>query len=261
MNPWPSASLLVGALAALAGCASPPAVTAKLPPPPPITTQTGADMHIVVQLLVTPSTPKAWSRGSRWDEYVLLVTNQGTTPLQLESAALVDVRGQEQVTGDKPATLEKLSKEHWIRYTRDGVPVTPDAVNRRHAERNAAENTVGFALVEPLSLVLLPGPVLIGAASAGVIMYTADRSAIHTGFQQRRLKLPLLLAGGQTVNGSLFFPLTPGPQRLVITYRSKGERRRQEVPLAALARLHLPPGSPAPTATPWLATAAPPPRN
>ena len=64
--------------------------------------------------------------------------------------------------------------------------------------------------------------------------------------------LPLTLAPGQTVHGSLFFRVTPGPQRLALRGQAGDEPHESIIDLAPLAGLHR--KAPAPTAP---ATVAP----
>ena len=65
-----------------------------------------------------------------------------------------------------------------------------------------------------------------------------DRDRIEAEFSQRRLGYPTL-GGGGAVRGSHFFPIVPNPQKLVVDYRHQGGRFTVELPLEALAGLHV----------------------
>ena len=83
--------------------------------------------------------------------------------------------------------------------------------------------------------------------------------SIDKEFNLRRLALPLHLQPGAMLQGSLFFPITPGPQRLAISFRNAGVAQAVTIDLAPLATLHFathqsaatpPPSSPAPSSPP-----------
>ena len=69
-----------------------------------------------------------------------------------------------------------------------------------------------------------------------------DRSLIELTILERGIHLPLEVPPGGEATQSAFFPLTPAPNRLVVDYRLDDDRRSLEVPLTALAQLHLKPG-------------------
>jgi hypothetical protein len=243
MKTWSISILLGVALATLAGCASIPtaSVPASTPlPASPIATGEGSDLHVVVQAVVSPGNRQSWAHGASWDEYAMRVANHSGAPLVIEGALLVDVRGAELAPGDHPGNLEKLSKKRWTRYFREGVPVDPHAADPVAAARAAANRNVPAQIIGWTLFCIAPPAVLLGATSAAVVAYGSDRSAVKQEFQRRRLKLPLSLAVGHEASGSFFFPVTPGPQRLVLAYRRDGQLHREEIALPALAHLHLP---------------------
>jgi hypothetical protein len=94
------------------------------------------------------------------------------------------------------------------------------------------------------------GPAMIPVA-AGVTIYrnVSSRNRIEEIFTNRRLTLPLTLAPGQEITGSLFFPVTPGPRRLQFQLESQSLLEAMELHLPGLAMLHLGP-SPADDAIP-----------
>src|SRR5205814_5963570 len=90
-------------------------------------------------------------------------------------------------------------------------------------------------------------------AFIGGTIYTniSNRHAIEQEFELRRLVLPAVLVPGQLVQGSLFFRISPGPQRLTLTCRVDDEPRDVIIDLAPIAGLHLksPPAATPPTIT------------
>jgi hypothetical protein len=85
------------------------------------------------------------------------------------------------------------------------------------------------------------------------------RHEIVQEFHRRRLPLPFAIAPGESAQGSFFFPLTPGPQSLVLYVSLDGEMHEITLPLIPLAGLHLPPATTTPPVSP--ATALPPARS
>ncbi|MGA2446855.1 MAG: hypothetical protein ABSG50_15685 [Opitutaceae bacterium] len=201
--------------------------------------------------------PGSWKREAYWDEYVLTVANRGETPAIIDSAMLYGSQSEPVTPGDNPWTLEKLSKKWW--------------------QTNAARQTgtylalgagtavgAGVALASAMGGIMA-GPVSAGATAAGavgaatvvalplfavgtVVANVHGKHKVEAEFRRRRLVLPLSIAPGQTVQGSLFFRITPGPQRLVLQCRADGETRPLAMDLALLAGLHLKPTPPAATA-------------
>jgi len=234
-------SFLGGILATLAGCAAPQTTVSAPAEPPlvsPVATQAGPDLQVVVQSVTIPTSVKSWSHGASWDEYTLRFANRSEAPVVIESALLIDVRSTELAAGNQPGDLEKLSKSRWNRYLREGVPVEqygadPTAARAAAAKKNVPAQILGWTL-----LCVAP-PVYLGATAVVVASYASDRAGTKQEFHRRRLKLPLALAAGQELAGSFFFPVTPGPQRLVLAYRRDGELHRQEIALPDLANLHL----------------------
>jgi hypothetical protein len=68
---------------------------------------------------------------------------------------------------------------------------------------------------------------------------TRGRKEVETDFSGRRLVLPSTLAAGQTLDGSLFFPVTPGPKTLIFHCRAAGQTTDVALLLTPLAGLHV----------------------
>jgi hypothetical protein len=96
---------------------------------------------------------------------------------------------------------------------------------------------VGAAAVVALPIVAL--------SSVGMNLH--GKHQIQDEFARRRITLPVTLASGETVQGSLFFRITPSPRELTLRTET-GERARDvSVSLAPLMWLHMRmPGAPVP---------------
>lgn len=77
--------------------------------------------------------------------------------------------------------------------------------------------------------------------TAVVVMNSKNKAKVVAEFDRRRLDLSLPIAPGETVSGSLFSPMTPGPQRLQLRGRSGGESVERVLELKPLGALHLQP--------------------
>jgi hypothetical protein len=62
---------------------------------------------------------------------------------------------------------------------------------------------------------------------------------IEREFNRRRLVLPINIDADQLVKGSLFFPITPGPKRLILNYQMGEEEHDIEFDLSPLKGLHV----------------------
>lgn len=223
---------------------------AMLETPPPAA-------EVMLHSVIVYQGPGSWKREAYWDEYVLSLTNRGEAPLVITAASLSDGKSEPLAPGANPWALEKLSKKWW----------------ESNAARQAgtylalgagAATGVGVMYVAVLSSGIfapLTGgaavAVGVGAATAvalpivaggTVFMNIHRKHQVEAEFTRRRLVLPLTLAPGQTAQGSLFFRLTPSPQRLALQGRVGSESRDVVIDLAPLAGLHLKPATTAPTA-------------
>lgn len=204
---------------------------------------------LTLQSVIVFKGPGSWKREARWDEYGVMISNRGTPSLVIESAQLVDVLGNPQLTGEEPWKLEKLSYTNWDKYGKTGLKVLAGA---------GAVALYGTAVMASSFGSFMAGP---GAATAGggaaalavipivavvditavAIMNHNNKKKVQEEFDRRRLKLPLTVAPGATAEGSFFFPMTPGPQRLIVKGRSGEAPVELVLELKPLAGLHLKP--------------------
>lgn len=198
---------------------------------------------VTVHSVISFRGPGSWKRDAYWDEYVVSVVNRGADPLVVESAILTDFEGDATEPGINPWLLEKQSRLH------------VDELQRDHSA--LVQVGGGFATVMAGSFLgvasLGGGSAAAGTWAAGIVgaavipiyiggaIYrnVSSRHDIEGEFARRRLVLGGVVAPGSTVSGSLFFRISPGPQRLVLHSRVGGEPRDLGVDLAPLAGLHL----------------------
>jgi hypothetical protein len=199
--------------------------------------------------------PGSWKRDAYWDEYVLTIANRGTVPLMIDSASLVGLAGQPVAPDSDPWTLEKASRTLEGRGFGLGQAVGVQvggglaAITTGAATGALIVGTYGAAGPYVLAYGAFGGlaalPIFIGGT---VYRNVSNRHDIEREFQRRRLAMPATLAPGQVVQGSCFFPITPGPERLTLHGRSDRESVDVAIDLAPLKGLHLTPaaGTPPP---------------
>jgi hypothetical protein len=185
--------------------------------------------------------PGSWKKEAYWDEYVVSILNQGAQPLVVSSAGLVDVLGTEQAVGTDPWTLEKISRENLKQYEHVGRKILLGAgltaawaISLPLGYAAAWGGSTALAVVAASAFFLIP----VFAVGSGVRYFSA-RSSIKDEFNRRRITTPLTLQAGEMKKGSLFFPVCPGPQRLILHCRVGDEAKDINLDLTLLAGLHL----------------------
>jgi hypothetical protein len=205
-------------------------------PPPAI----DATVHMVIAF----HGPGSWKREAYWDEYILSVVNRGTTPLTLDSAALTDFQAHTFAAGTDPWAIEKESHRYRsdVRATRGAIlEIGNGAVRARDDALTTGANVTGAYLgISVAGMAMTANPIGLPIYALGsVFLNTSRRQHIEEQFDRRRLKLPLTLAPGATAQGSLFFRIAPGPQRLVLRGTAGDQLHETTIALAPLAGLHL----------------------
>lgn len=208
---------------------TPPAVPLNL------TVRTSA-LDLTLATVIVYQGPGSWKQEALWDEYVFVLTNRGSVPLMIDSALLMDPLGEQQAPGIEPWALEKLSEANWKKYTRVGLYVLGGGVAVQsfglglYAAGMGGGAAAGWFVAVPLALVA--NVVVVGVKNRG------NKRIVNAEFDRRRLRLPLELSPGETVQGSFFFPVVPGPQQLI--FRGKAGKAPLEIflDLKPIASLH-----------------------
>jgi hypothetical protein len=191
--------------------------------------------------------PGSWKREARWDEYVVQLSNPGAQDLTVESVELIDILSQPQRPGTDPWKLEKLSYTNWEKYGKTGLKVVAGAGAVALYGAAVVSSAVGgllggsgAAAGGAVALNVIPAVAIVNIVVVAVINHD-NKKKVQAEFDRRRLGLPLALAAGESRAGSYFFPMTPGPQRLVIRGQTEGRPWETSVDLSPLAGLHLKP--------------------
>jgi hypothetical protein len=242
----PVLALLV--LGGQAGCVSSSYRRAAKSAPTPVALGWRAEtptVELTLQTVIAFKGPGSWKENAYWDEYVVTLRNRGPLPVVIERAALKDFLAQSSLPGDQPWDLEKRSRQQTAQLQHIlgdavalGAGIVFPTVGGLVLSSGAAMVSMAGGSVSPLAIWAGPAvlPVAIGAT---VYRNLSGRHAIEAEFARRRIVLPQTLAPGQELAGSLFFPTTPGPRRLIVGFRENQRSADLDLPLPQLARLHL----------------------
>ncbi len=199
-------------------------------PPPPVV----ATLHKVVILQrAGPLGPNSY-----WDEYVLSIANHGEQPVTVESTVLSDQHGKPVAPGDNPWTLANAHKS-WFEQTDSHGVTSAGKVGAGSVTAGALAPAVGGLFLTPTGYVVCAAIFAPTYAVCAIKFNTSGRKRVEAEFNQHRLVLPRIVPPGQVVDGSLYFPVTPGPQQLALHCRAADQTTDLTLRLAPLASLHL----------------------
>jgi hypothetical protein len=219
-----------------------------VPPVPLSLSVTTPDAELAVPTVIVVKGPGSWKREARWDEYVVRLSNSGEQPLTVGSVELFDLNGAPRLPGTEPWQLEKLSTTNWQKYGSTGVQVLAGA--------GLAATYVGIELGTAIAawgggsaaatggaavaLTVIPVFAVVNLTTVAIMNHN-NKQKVMAEFNRRRLPVPLTVAPGGVAEGSYFFPMTPGPQRLVMKGVAGGNPIEVILELKPLADLHLKP--------------------
>jgi hypothetical protein len=198
----------------------------------------------VVQSVIIFHGPGAWKKEAYWDEYLVAIANRGSTDLIVDRATLVGLPADARSAAVHPWLTEKASRSA-LDYNFGLAKNVAVQIGGGFGTVLAAM-TVG-GVIAPAGFLIPAGAavgfvVAVPVAIGGTIYRNfTGRRKVEAEFARRRLALPLTIKPGETVQGSLFFTITPGPRQLSLAYTTGGEARTVSVDLAPLAGLHLRP--------------------
>jgi hypothetical protein len=221
----------------LGGCVSAKykTIEKKTPPVSLHLTSEQSPVVVAVQSVIVYRGPGSWKRDAYWDEYIVALANQGGAPATLESVTLTDFTGTASAPSDNPWALEKQSRdrEEELRANMKDVMIQ---IGGGYVILSAAV-TGGIAVAG-----FAGGMLAMPAFVAGTIYANVhQRHLVEEQFAKRRIVLPSSIAPGQTVQGSFFFRISPGPRQLAFLIQYDGNYRKVVVDLAPLAGLHFKP--------------------
>ncbi len=227
--------------------------------PPPVPINLSAEVNSVkaqIDTVIIYGGPGSWKREAYWDEYLLTITNHNEHPVDLTSATLTDFQGNPVMSGDDPWAIQEQSK-NWIEHYDSGNTGVVLKVGAASIMTGAAVGGIllagmassggsafvsGGAMAAAAAPFVLAGAVILAAPFIALGTFSANaeaRKQVEGEFQCRLLVLPATIQPGQVTQGSLFFRITPGPQRLKLLFSGVEQGFDISVALTPLSDLHI----------------------
>jgi hypothetical protein len=235
----------------LSACGGSKLVKHPSAPPAPIeaslASATDAALGARLEWVIVRGGPGSWAKNADWDEYLIRVHNVSNAPIRITGVSVVDSLGQPNVTLGKRKALIKASRKNARRYKDSDLNVVAGLSG---TSITAAGIGVGLGVG---SAAAAGGGMLAGAAGAAAFLTVAPAFAVVGIFrgvrngqvsnrlEDRQSKLPAALAAGEEQPLDLFFPLSPSPARVQISYAdAQGAPHQLDIDTRELlAGLHL----------------------
>jgi len=252
LTPWRRHALVGGLLMLggllLAGCAS----SRLLKNPPPVraadvgwAASTPEGLTVEVRQLIFRNSDGSWVRDANWDEYVLLIKNDSQDIFKIQGINLYSDKlpapvecstSREQLDTRSNSTLRALKDVGIVAGV--GI-VAPSAliVGAIGTSGGIMSASSGAAALAVVGVVAIPVGLIGGTACRH--RDTEDKAPIDRRLSERGYAVPLRIDSQTQVTKSAFFPITPAPTRLVLSYSTFGDVREISLELPGLAGLHL----------------------
>ncbi len=234
----------------LSGCIATKYKPASFSTPPAATLDLSAESRraaAVVEMVIVPRGPGSWKHDALWDEYVVYVANRGAEEWIIDSAELVDADALRKQPGLDPWKLEEETASWWRRVGVDGVndiqagaggTVSATVLGLYGAGAYVVGVTTGSPALAAQVLASVPVATVIPVAlMANAQANVKAREAIEEKFHARQLRLPRTVKPNRVARGSLYFPVTRSPRRLILHGRADGRPLDLAVDVSAISAL------------------------
>ena len=220
------------------------------------------EAHIVTQELVTASDqslsadldwviirdgPGTWAKNVDWDEYLITVRNIGGDSIQITNITVLDSLGTRVESRIDRKQLVKGTKETKRRYKGEGLQVKAGWGTGTLFTAGAASVAGSAAVVasagvfsSTAGVAATGGLILLPAFAVGGVVRGVNNGRVNKQIESRQTPLPLVLQDDEDRTIHAFFPLTPSPIQIEITYfDSRGDHTLIVDTQVALEGLHL----------------------
>ncbi len=209
-----------------------------------------SDQHLTATLdwVIFRDGPGTWARNVDWDEYLIRVYNSGDDSVQLTNITVIDSLGASAEVGVSRKKLVKASKKTKKRYKGQDLEVKAGmgagTLLAAGAVTMAAAGSVGAAAVFGGSSAVLAGAtagiLLAPVLAVGGIVRGVNNSKVNNQIESRQTLLPITLQKDEEKHLDIFFPLSPSPRQVQLTYVDSGGEQTLIIDTqAVLAGLHL----------------------
>lgn len=200
-------------------------------------------LAIDVRHVIVRNGPGTWAKDADWDEYVLDLSNAGPTAVRVAGIRLYTqglepespTVSREELEGGRRANLRILKGTGVIVGVGLVAPVVLVGAS------GGGAGMAGAALAAQAVVMIIPVALIAGGVYVigGAVRESKDKKLIDAELASRGVMLPLDLAPGESRRVSVFFPVSPAPQRLIAQVGAPGTEREVEIDLSPLSGLHI----------------------
>lgn len=190
--------------------------------------------------------PGTWAKNADWDEYMIGVQNLSGGSLQVTKIVVADSLGTQIEPRQNRKELVKGTRQTKRHYKGEGLKVKAGVSGSvlvgagvvtaaGTSGLGAAAMAGGGGAAGAAAVVVLVPTLVVGGVYRGI-----NNGKVNNQIESRQTVLPVVLKEGEENNLVLFFPLTPSPQQIELTYvDSRGEHQLIVDTLTSLEGLHL----------------------
>ena len=185
-------------------------------------------LSVSLDWVIVRDGPGTWARNSDWDEYLIRLRNKSGDSLRISSITIVDSLGARVESGTSRKQLVKESKKASRRYKDEGLEIQAGAGGATLILGGAAAAVGAAAVVGAAGGVfavgggaavaatglLLAAPVLV----VGGVFRGVNYGKVNKQIKIRQTRLPIVLQKEEEKSLDIFFPLTPSPRLVEISY-------------------------------------------
>ena len=243
----------------LAGCAGTKVLDEPTLPPDrnPLAVARDRATTATLDWVIVRDGPGTWAKNADWDEYLLRLENRSTTDLRITEVYVEDSMGTKVFPGRDRKGLIAGSKQALDRYQDADIKVKAGTGTAVMAATVMGTTLVGgsvvgvglaytsFASLLGISTsfgaaVTAAGAGLVLVGPAMVIRNRRNQRKVDARIQDIRSRLPFPVEAGMVKRAALFFPISPSPRHIVISYRQGESTQTLRLETReSLAGLHL----------------------
>lgn len=241
-------------VSAAAGCGG--AKVLKEPKPvertAPLMIDANEDLTVALVWIIVRDGPGTWAKNADWDEYHLVIRNLSGRTVKIQEVDVTDSLGQALgpladrellVHGTKVTKnrYENADIEVKAGFGAMGLLATGTVVGVGAMFVAASVTSAGAFGMASTGAALGVGLIAVPTIAILAIRRGINNSRVHKMIEKRHTPLPLTIDTSADTRLTLFYPLMPGPQRIVIEYAIDGVPARLEIDTSDLLKhLHLP---------------------
>ena len=243
----------------LAGCAGTKVLDEPTLPPDrnPLAVARDRATTATLDWVIVRDGPGTWAKNADWDQYLLRLENRSTTDLRITEVYVEDSMGTKVFPGRDRKGLIAGSKQAADRYQDADIKVKGGTGTAVMAATVMGTTLVGgsvvgvglaytsFASLFGISTsfgaaVTAAGAGLVLVGPAMVIRNRRNQRKVDARIQDIRSRLPFPVEAGMVKRAALFFPISPSPRHIVISYRQGESTQTLRLETReSLAGLHL----------------------